>query len=193
MAVMTAPQSRQSDESAAAFEAFVKYRDMGPSRSTKEVASELSKSHTLIGRWCTAHHWVRRSHSHDAELDRRRRYGELREVEKMRKRQVKAALVMQELGFIELEKMLSEATRRKKKRGSLDEKTILKLIAQGAKQERINRGEPGEIVEQHGGEGMDLTALNLDELKQLRQLRAKVRARQLADETEVAGDGADDD
>lgn len=157
------------------------------------MAKELGKSHGLIQRWCTNHYWVRRSNSHDAELDRRKRYGELREVEKMRKRQVKAALVMQELGFIELEKMLSEATRRKKKRGSLDEKTILKLIAQGAKQERINRGEPGEIVEQHGGEGMDLTALNLDELKQLRQLRAKVRARQLSDETKIAGDGADDD
>ena len=136
---------------------------------------------------------MRRSNSHDAELDRRKRYSELREVERMRKRQVKIALMMQDVGYIELGKMLKEAERRKAKRGSLDEKTILKLIAQGAKLERINRGEPGEIVEQHGGEGMDLTALNLDELKQLRQLRAKVRARQLADETEVAGDGADDD
>lgn len=187
---MTAPQSQQSGETALAFEAFVIYRDMGPSRTTKAVAEQLQKSHGLIARWGTVNHWVRRAHSHDAELDRRKRYGELREVEKMRKRQVKSALLMQEIANIELAKMLGEAGRTKKKRGSLDEKTILKLLAQGAKLERINRGEPGEIVEQHGGEGMDLTGLTLDELKTLRALRAKVRARQLA---EVEGAGADDE
>ena len=185
---MTAPQSRQPDESAKAFEAFVIYRDMGAARTTKAVAAQLEKAHGFVGRWCTTHHWVRRAHAHDAELDRRKRISELREVEAMRKRQVKIALTMQNLGLIELEKMLAEATRRKKKRGSLDERTILKLIDQGAKLERLNRGEPGEITESREGESADLTSLSVEDLKRLRAMKSKMRAQQLVDD-EGGSDG----
>jgi hypothetical protein len=178
---MTLPYSKKKDETAEAFEAFATYRDMGTGRSHASVAEKLGKSEQLIGRWSRKHGWIKRVHAYDAELDRRKRLVDLREVERMRKRQIQSALAMQDLGNIELWKMLDEARKSKKKRGSLDEKTILKLIEKGATLERLNRGEPGEIVHTSSEGGLDLTGLSLTELKQLRALRHKVRARQLAE------------
>lgn len=178
---MTLPYSKKTNESAEAFEAFAAYRDAGVVRSLVLVAEKLGKSEQLISRWSSKHNWVKRVHAYDAELDRRKRLVDLTEVERMRKRQIKLALGMQDLGAIELWKMLKEAQEKAEVRGSLDEKTILKLIEQGSKLERLNRGEPGEIVQSAGEGGLDLTGLSLDELKTLKALRHKVRVRQLAE------------
>lgn len=174
-----AAYDRKADESDPAFEAFVLYRDAGVSRNTRSVAKELDKSHTIVGRWCTEHGWVKRARAWDKEVDRRNQLGQLKEVEAMRRRQIKMALSMQELGMIELEKELATAKRRKKKRGDLDEKTIVKLIDQGAKLERLNRGEPGEIVQSNSDGSVDLTGLTTAELRKLKEMRSKVRTRQL--------------
>lgn len=179
--IMTAPYSKKKEESPEAFEAFAMYRDMGVGRSLVSVAEKLRKSEPLIARWSRKHGWVKRVHAYDAELDRRKRLVDLREVEKMRKRQIATANAMQDLGNIELWKMLAEAKRLKKRRGSLDEKTILKLIEKGTALERLNRGEPGEIIQSTGEGGLDLSGLSLEELKILRELRYKVRTRQLAE------------
>lgn len=51
------------------FEAFVLYRDMGASRSLREVAEKLSKSETIINRWSMNNDWVNRVAAFDASLD----------------------------------------------------------------------------------------------------------------------------
>ncbi|MFI5685834.1 hypothetical protein [Streptomyces sp. NPDC051636] len=61
---------RQPGESAAAWEAFACYRDLGLSRSIGKVAARLAKSRTLIERWSTAHRWVLRAEAWDREQDR---------------------------------------------------------------------------------------------------------------------------
>ncbi|MFI1563895.1 hypothetical protein ACH4ZX_12680 [Streptomyces sp. NPDC020490] len=61
---------RQPGESAAAWEAFACYRDLGLSRSISKVAERLAKSRTLIERWSTAHRWVLRAEAWDREQDR---------------------------------------------------------------------------------------------------------------------------
>lgn len=55
---------RQPGESAAAWEAFACYRDLGLSRSIGKVAERLAKSRTLIERW------VLRAEAWDREQDR---------------------------------------------------------------------------------------------------------------------------
>ncbi|MEU0443576.1 hypothetical protein ABZ202_28245 [Streptomyces sp. NPDC006186] len=61
---------RQPSESAAAWEAFACYRDLGLSRSIGKVAERLAKSRTLIERWSTTHRWVLRAEAWDREQDR---------------------------------------------------------------------------------------------------------------------------
>ncbi|MDQ8706723.1 hypothetical protein RCO28_30250 [Streptomyces sp. LHD-70] len=61
---------RQPGESAAAWEAFACYRDLGLSRSISKVAATLHKARTLIERWSTAHQWVVRAEAWDREQDR---------------------------------------------------------------------------------------------------------------------------
>src|SRR3954452_17944375 len=58
---------RQPGESAAAWEAFASYRDLGLSRSIGKVSERLAKSRTLIERWSTAHRWVLRAEAWDRE------------------------------------------------------------------------------------------------------------------------------
>ena len=181
----------KANESSQALEAFAIYRDMGVGRTTQATAKDLSKSHGLIKGWCTLHAWVRRCRSHDLEVDRRRKIGDLRAIEEMRIRHTKRALLIQEIADLELAKMKKAAAKKKAKRTTIDDKTVLKMSEDGAKLERLSRGEPSEITEQHGSEGLDLSGLTLDELKQLRALRSKVRARQVAEEEAKGGADVD--
>lgn len=61
---------RRAGESAAAWEAFACYRDLGLSRSLGKVASTLAKGRSLIERWSVAHQWVLRAEAWDREQDR---------------------------------------------------------------------------------------------------------------------------
>ncbi|GGL03125.1 hypothetical protein [Streptomyces flaveus] len=70
MADVAEAWERQPGESAAAWEAFACYRDLGLSRSIGKVAERLAKSRTLIERWSTAHRWVLRAEAWDREQDR---------------------------------------------------------------------------------------------------------------------------
>lgn len=65
-----APWDRQPDESGPAWQAFAIFRDLPPGRrSQAEVARELHKSKTLIGRWCARYAWHLRATAHDRDLD----------------------------------------------------------------------------------------------------------------------------
>lgn len=64
---------RQPNESAPAFDAFARYRDMGASgRSLAAVAREVGKSKPLMDRWSREHSWVLRVDAYDKDEDRRR-------------------------------------------------------------------------------------------------------------------------
>ncbi|WP_372407454.1 hypothetical protein [Streptomyces luteireticuli] len=61
---------RQTGESAAAWEAFACYRDLGLSRSISKVAANLNKARSVLERWSTSHQWVLRAEAYDREQDR---------------------------------------------------------------------------------------------------------------------------
>lgn len=171
------PYERREDESDPAFEAFAAYRDLGLSRTQAEVAKESGKDASLIARWGSKYDWRKRTHAWDMEVDRRKRNGELRGIEDMRRRQIKLGLDIQELATIELRKMLREA----KKRGNaetLEQGLVMKLIDVGTRLERLNRGEPGEIVQNVDSSAVDLSHLTIEELKAYRAVGRKIKAQQ---------------
>jgi hypothetical protein len=170
---MAAPYDRLKAESDQSFAAFVVYRSLGSDRSTAKAALELGKSKALLDRWCSKHKWVKRCAAWDAHVDQRLREAETRELEKMRARQISLASSLQGLGATELRKALSKANSNPS--GTVSIKELIALIETGTKLERVNRGEPGEIVG-HRDEEVDLTALSMEELKALKGMHQKLKA-----------------
>ena len=64
------PWSQHPGETAVAYQAFTRYRDMGAARSCAKVGQELGKSRTLINRWSSRWNWTSRAAAWDAEVDR---------------------------------------------------------------------------------------------------------------------------
>ena len=184
------PYERREDEGDQAFEAFAEYRDAGADRSQRVVAEGLGKSLALISRWASAYSWVKRVHAYDMEVDRRKRVGALRGVEDMRRRQIKLGQDMQELGGIELRKMLREA-KKHSKADTLEQGLVMKLVDLGSKLERLNRGEPGEIVQNVESNAVDLSGLTVEQLRVYREVGQKLRAQTVA-QAEVAAAVASD-
>jgi len=78
---------QQGDESEKAYGAFVRYRNMGRgSRRLEQVALELEKSMTLIGRWNSAWSWRTRVMEWDREEDRKKVEVHWEDLEKMSRR-----------------------------------------------------------------------------------------------------------
>ncbi len=173
------PYERRDNEGPEAFEAFTIYRDMGLDRSLVRVAAQLSKSEQLMARWSGTHEWVKRIRAYDMEVDRRKHIGDLRGIEDMRRRQTKLAMQLQELGALELKKLLKRA-RSYDDAGVVDDTLMLKLIDAGSKLERVVRGEPGEIIQTTGNDAVDLTDVSIDDLKALKRIKAQVQARAAA-------------
>jgi len=65
------PWERQPGESLQAYEAFKLYRDNGANRSARAVGQQLAKSWSLISRWSSRNHWVRRAAQYDRDQERR--------------------------------------------------------------------------------------------------------------------------
>lgn len=70
VAALTSPiYNQQPEESDRAYEAFRKYRDMGAARNLRQVAQELDKSATQMGKWSSHWRWTERVRAYDAHLD----------------------------------------------------------------------------------------------------------------------------
>ena len=78
--------SRLPHESAPAYEAFSRYRDMPGRRSCRKVAAELAKSGALVRRWCATWRWIQRCAEYDREVDRLARERNLRDQLETRRR-----------------------------------------------------------------------------------------------------------
>lgn len=180
------PYERRKDETDPAWAAFVLYRDAGLDRSLTRVSQDAGKDRSLMEKWSSRHEWRKRVVAYDMEADRRKRIGDLKGVEDMRRRHTRAAIALQDLGLAELTKLAKDA-KRMAKVTLLDPALILKLIEQGAKLERLVRGEPGEIVETHT-DAVDLSTVSTDDLKALRRVRQQLRAKSEAANTDVEND-----
>lgn len=140
------PWERQEGESAKDYEAFCVYRDLGPGRSLKLVAKMCNKSETIMGRRSGKFDWVRRAALWDDEQDRIERKeaqeAQVREIRKMRKRQADSGYAMQIKGLEALKKLPLE---------EMSAQDIVKMMIEGAKLERLGRGDVGEVVEERNG------------------------------------------
>jgi len=54
------PWEQREQESAQAYEAFLAYRDLGPSRTFKATADRVGKHESLMRRWADRHRWRER-------------------------------------------------------------------------------------------------------------------------------------
>jgi hypothetical protein len=61
------------EETPKAFAAYCAYRDRGGSRTTDQIAKELSKSGTLIRRWAYTYAWTDRVFIYDLEQEKKNR------------------------------------------------------------------------------------------------------------------------
>ncbi len=137
------PWERQQGESVQAFEAFDLYCKMGPERSLRKVAQELSKSDTLIKRWSSNWNWQSRSREYDNEVKRIELAEERKAVKKMQERHLKTAILMQKKAVEALSNINAE---------QLAAKDILRFISEGAKLERLTRMDSTTSTAKDAGE-----------------------------------------
>jgi uncharacterized protein YidB (DUF937 family) len=153
---------RQPKETSKAFEAFSTYRDEGPSRSRRSVAEKLSKSEAMMSRWSSQWSWVRRANAWDDHLDAQKRDAATEEVRDMVARQTDASMLMQSLGL----DVLIDKFERAASGEDVDISTTeaRQLVVSGARLERLNRGQPGEITETRSIDYSELTDEQLERL-----------------------------
>lgn len=148
-----APWECQEKETPKQYEAFCAYRDMKDSldptstRSIRQLAQELGKSETLLSRWSSENAWVERVTAWDTYNERLARETAekemIEEIRKMRKRQARDGMRMQEIAMRVLENMEDDDFRAG---------DIARLMAEGSKMERTARGDVGEVIEERQGE-----------------------------------------
>lgn len=139
-----APYERQEGETKKAFEAFTIYRDLGITRSIREVAQKLNKSVALIGRWSSKFNWVERAQAFDDEMDRKAILENEKKRKEMVKRHANAATMFQAKVVERLNTLKPE---------ELSPNDLIRWFTEAVKIERLSRGESTDISEvTHNGE-----------------------------------------
>ena len=155
------PWERQPSERSGAYEAFAVYRDMGGERSIRKAGQKLGKNYTTIAGWSSKYDWVERCRLYDNDVARQAREKALKGINEMQTRQIKIAMLMQQKATEALAKLLPE---------NLDRNDIVRFVTEGSKLERLNRGEPTDIMEGRSEVNVSYDpyeALTTDELKKL--------------------------
>jgi hypothetical protein len=129
------PWERQPGERA--FEAFARYRDLGPDRSLRRVGRDLGKSRAAIEELSVRWDWVARAFAYDAHLDRQRQIANERSFLEMNERHARLGQAMQTAGARKVEHVSAlldtEPT-------SLSPSEAVSMINSGQKLEREARG-----------------------------------------------------
>ena len=133
------PWERQLAESAEAFEAWVRYRDMKPRRSTYKVAVGLAKAGALVRRWSARWGWIDRARLYDNYLDAEVRRENEKSIREYRLRAAKMArgkaqtLMMVDMGLSErLQKLAAHGQSLEEALAGIDTAALLLLATRGA-------------------------------------------------------------
>jgi hypothetical protein len=129
---------RTQGEPAKAWQAFTVYRDAGAARSYRSVAESLSKSVSLIERWGSRWNWQRRVIEYDHVQEAQARAEMARDNREMHKRHINEGLLLQQKGVERLQALDTDR---------MSVRDAILCIREGAKLERLARGEPTEIIE----------------------------------------------
>lgn len=144
------PYERQPDESTKAWYAFTIYRDLGHLRTQAKVLKQIGKSASykrIVEIWSVKWGWGVRCRAWEDEEDKIRRAEDIKAIRSMRRRHIKLAEAMSDLGESELRKHLAKA-KGKAKKSALSSKEIIRLIESAAKLETRSYGEPEELTRQ---------------------------------------------
>ena len=133
------PWERQPQESAEAFEAWVRYRDMKPRRSTYKVAVGLAKAGALVRRWSARWGWIDRARLYDNYLDAEVRRENEKSILDFRRRAAQMArgkaqtLMMVDMGLSErLQKLAAGGQNLAAALEGIDTADLLLLATRGA-------------------------------------------------------------
>lgn len=131
-------------ESSQALAAFGIYLRMGPDRSIDEVARQLHKSRTLIGRWSGAHGWQARVAEHEKAIAHKAAVRDqdvrLAEMERQRVRRLKDAENMRSKAADALKLMNT-------KKLATQPHAVIRLFETANKTERLDTGQPTERID----------------------------------------------
>lgn len=135
---------RIEGETTKQFEAFVVYRDLGITRSLREVVKKLDKSLALIGRWSSANNWVERVKKYDDDMDRAAILENEKKRRDMVKRHANQAMMFQSKILERLNSLNPD---------ELSPSDLIRWFTEAVKIERLSRGESTDIAEvTHSGE-----------------------------------------
>lgn len=132
------------EESTKAYEAFARFRDLGPSRTRKDAAVQLGVGVASLKEWAGRHAWEDRARAYDLELDRKRRVILESERLAMRQRHANAAVFLQKKvaeRFALMDPM------------EMTPKDAVYAMDLASKLERVSRGEADARVELTGANG----------------------------------------
>lgn len=134
---------RQPDESVKAYEAFSVYRDLGVKRRLDDVATKLSKSTTIMGRWSSQYNWIARVTAYDDYIDREARKKLDREAIRrkadMLRRHADTGKALQAFGL--------QHVRTNQMTGPLRSADAIAAISKGVEIERKSEGLPEYLIE----------------------------------------------
>lgn len=150
-------------------EAFDLYWRLGAERSIERLRSEL-KARGSARSARTLYEWSRRYHWQDRLVDLERRAQmaadeeRVRAIREMYERQTKEGILLQQKGT---EWLVASGD------GELSAETAIRAVVEGARLERLARGEPADRIRQEGGlihGQIDLSSFSLEELRRMVEL-----------------------
>ena len=142
---------RQPGESSKAYAHFCLYRDMGLTRSIRQMpkVSGCTSVVRQLNRWSSRWRWVERCESYDDHLQLQDRLRKEKERKDMLTRHGKIAVLGQNLVVKGIEKLLADVEQGKRDLSASDASRLLDVAV---KIERLSRGEPTEISELGGSD-----------------------------------------
>lgn len=178
------PWEPQPNEPLEYFRLFSFYRDM-QRRSLAQLARVFGIGPKTAEKHCAKWRWVERAKAWDVELDRRVRDINTAKIAQMHERHINMGLGMQRGAALELQAWvhkIEQAHADAKAAGkpwhdpTLSTADILRLADYGIKIERLARGTHTEHVKtEESEEGTGLENLSIEELKQLRYLKQRMK------------------
>ena len=175
---------KQETETNRAYNAFLTYRNMGALRSLSKAAEMFygkvnyfikpsSKLRQFAG-WSSTHNWVSRCSDFDIEEERLRIEQKRKDIREMDRRQAKDGMEMSKIGMYNI-KLHAMDDPPKDKDGNIIKPKIpvpesTRLFTEGAKAERLARGEVTEIS---GHKGEIKTILEVRYEKGIKEIKEK--------------------
>jgi hypothetical protein len=162
---------RLSGESSKAYHHFCIYRDMGASRSLRQMAAipGCTSVRRQLNRWSSRWRWVERCQQYDDYLEYQIRAQQEKERREMSKRHAKIAMLGQNILVKGMEELLAKV---QSGQHNLAPAELARLMDVSVKVERLARGESTDIHEAVGPGG---GPVKFDQQITLRSIEEKAR------------------